>query len=103
MPKKKDRSEVEWLRGQLRELTKINRQLKKRLKQLENQKNTYDNYISQDEEYSSDSEETTPQNIRPVIKYCSECGKGKLYTFELVGRMFEACDICEYRKKADGP
>ncbi len=101
MPKKKDRSELEWLRGQLRELTKLNRQLKRRLRQLENHKNTYDNYTSQDEDLSEDSEETMPTNVRPVITYCDECGKGKLYTFELIGRLFEACDVCDYRKKVN--
>lgn len=96
VPKKRERSETEYLRGQLREAEKLNRQLRKRLKQLEDQKHFYP---SQDEEVSTTTEDTKPKNIRPAIRTCPKCSEGKLREFELIGRTYEECDECEYRKK----
>lgn len=93
MPKKQERNSEEWYKGQIRELQKEVRQLRKQLK-------SYEKYSrAQDEEFGNDTEDTMPKNIKPVVAICHECGKGKLSTFEIVGRIFETCNICEYRKK----
>lgn len=33
------------------------------------------------------------------IHRCSECAKGELRQIELVGRLFEVCNLCNYRKR----
>lgn len=91
MPKQREKSGEEYWRGLYREADKLNRSLKRRLRQ-------YEKY-SQDEELASDTEDTAPKNIKPVIARCSKCGEGHLSTFELIGKVFETCSSCDYRKK----
>lgn len=94
MPKRREKSPEEYWRGKWRESDKENRSLRKQLRQ-------YEKY-SQDEEIAADSEDTAPKNIRPVIATCTECGKGHLRTFELIGKVFEECNSCNYRRKISG-
>lgn len=89
----KNRSEIEYLSGEIRKLKKENKQLRRLLEKQS---------PAQDEEsLPADSEDTHPK-MYTEIKYCSECGKGKLRTFEIIGRFFVECDTCDYRKKIDG-
>ena len=90
MPKKKDRSAEEWYRGKVRELEKENRQLRQRLKHSEK-------YVSQDDEVSTESEDTHPKVLDVTV--CIHCGKGHIIQKEIIGRVFEECDTCDYRKK----
>ncbi len=92
--KNRSKSEVEHLRGRIRELEKINRQLKKELRQYTKREGLYD--IAR-EEIENWLEEPVPKP-----KTCQECGKGTLSTFEIAGRVFEQCNICDYRKKIGG-
>ena len=92
MPKRKERSSEEWYRGKVRELESLVRSLKKQLRQ-------YEKYSQ--EEVATDCEDTVPI-IKPVIMKCEECGKGNLNTFELLGRVFIECSVCDFRKKING-
>ncbi len=87
--KNKNKSSEEYYRGEIRKLKKEVQQLRKQL----NQK-----LPTQEIEESVDSEDTHP-TIYKHTKTCECCGKGKIRQFEIIGRMFEECDICEYRKK----
>jgi regulator of replication initiation timing len=87
--KNKNRSEVEFLAGENRKLRKEVKQLRRMLEKQS---------PSQDVEESADSEDTMPK-IREEKKTCSSCGKGHIKMFEIIGKIFEECDTCEYRKK----
>lgn len=89
MAKDRAKDDVEWYRGKYKELLKENRRLKSRIKQLENKEPI------QDEEVIEDSEDTH----LPKLATCSECFKGKLEIFEILGRRFSTCNICHDRKK----
>lgn len=89
MPKKKEKDGVEYYKGKFREADKEVRNLRKRLKQLERSKHIYESFI---EEPKLEIEEDKPRK-------CPECAKGDLEEFDIVGRIFERCKICEYRKK----
>ena len=94
MPKRKERSPDEFLKGKVRELEKENRQLKKRVRQLEKTEHMFENHILDEEPLII--EEKRAERI------CPDCGKGKLKEFSLLDRVFEECEICSYRKKIHG-
>ena len=91
MPKQKEKSELEYLRGQCRKLKSENRILKKRNRQLESKRH---NYESEYPRYEIDIES-------PIEEYthdCPDCGKGTVSTvIELRNKYIEACDVCNYR------
>lgn len=86
MGKTKNRhgSEVEYLRGEVR-------RLKKHIRQLEKREHAYETAFLDEKEI--EIEEVKLELI------CNECGKGKLKHFELLGRFFEECTVCDHRKK----
>jgi len=91
--KRKTHSEVEHLRGENRRLEQENRSLKRRLRDLEK--------YPQDEEIDDTTEDTHPK-IENTHIICTDCGKGKIKIFEIIGKQFEECDTCGYRKKISG-
>jgi hypothetical protein len=93
LPKQKERNSEEYYRGIIRELKKEIRQLRQQLRQYEKYASEP---LSQDEEQATSTEDT-------YIKVCKNCGKGKLKEIDIVGRIFEQCDICDYRRKVKGP
>lgn len=96
MPKKKERNAEEWLKGRIRELEKENKALHRRVKELTKREHFYE---GQDEaDAPGDSEDTEPK-LLIHSRLCSECGKGKITQFEIIGRIYEQCDLCSYRKK----
>lgn len=91
-PKNKSKNGEEWLRGQIRELQKENRALKKQLKQIQKKEHIFDN--DQDEDLSSDSEDTQVI-LRKVIKCLSDsCGKGVYDEMELMSKLYGKCNVC---------
>lgn len=86
MAKSKDKNELEHFRGEIRALQKENRALKKQLRQYEkySQENTDDDI---------------PELPKSKNRYCFDCGKGIIKEFEVLGRYFEECNLCDYRKK----
>lgn len=93
MPKRKDKDPMEFYKGQLREKDKLIRSLERRIKELEKHQHC------QETEYTNDTEDT----FKPLPKTCSTCGKGKIEIIDIIGRIFERCDLCGERKKVSGP
>lgn len=95
MPKKRDKSSEEWYRGKLREQDKELRSLRKEVKHLKKHEHFYEG--QDDKEVSISSEDTIPKTLAKRV--CDSCGKGEIRTFELIGRVFEECSVCDFRKK----
>lgn len=94
MAKVKERSGEEFYRGKLREANKKIRQLERRIKDLERHAHIF--VKNQDEEMNTDTEDTYPRKDPDL---CKECGKGKLETIDIIGRIFQVCQLCGDRKK----
>ena len=92
MPKKKERTEGEYYRGKIRELEKEIRQLQKHIKFLEKNQHYYEDIILGDKDAAF--EETTE---KPIC--CPDCGKGTIKVINIIGRIFEECDTCHFRRK----
>lgn len=90
MPKRKESKAEEYHLGKIRELQKENRQLRQRIKQLEKYENMLDKPLS-----SRYSDKTT--SMKKL--FCPICTKGELKTFNALGKYYEECTICDYRKK----
>lgn len=69
----------------------LNKRLKSENNKLKNEINHLVNILQ--EKYPRILEES----LEPKI--CSFCGKGSLEIIDIVGRQFETCDTCDYRKK----
>jgi hypothetical protein len=91
--KNKNHSEIESLRGYVRELEKTVRSQQKQLRQYEK----YDR--SQDDEVSKDSEDTHLEKVL-LTKPCTECGKGHVIeTLEIMGKIYGTCNVCDYKSR----
>lgn len=93
---RKTHSEVEHLKGKIKEQEKLIRSLQKQLKQLEKREHLVDNLI-QDTETSRDSEDTYRE--LPKAVRCDDCGKGILVEYEIMNKVFGTCNICGFRKR----
>ncbi len=82
------------MRGIIKELEKQVRSLQKENKELSKSKHIFIDKSDSDE-ISQDSEDTY---IKPK-KRCIHCGKGFLEEFEIMGKVFGTCNICEHREK----
>jgi predicted nucleic acid-binding Zn ribbon protein len=89
LPKKRDKNGEEFYRGKLREAQKQIRNLQRKVRELEKSQHMYEEILFDEEP------EEQP-------KTCPECGKGHLTTVDIVGRVFDKCDVCGYRKKING-
>lgn len=98
MPKRRERSETEWLKSQNKELRKENRLLKRRLKELERNQHMYDQFGL------GDPEEEPVQEIAPTLMAdCEECGKGHMnLTIDLGFKKIYDCPVCGHRKAKHG-
>jgi ribosomal protein L44E len=85
--KNKNRSEIEYLNGQIRKLESENRQLKRRLKALDRRAHFYENIV-----------EDSVEDIQVKDK-CPTCKKGTITILDLKYVKFETCDNCEHKKK----
>jgi cytochrome c-type biogenesis protein CcmH/NrfG len=94
MPKKRDKNSDEFYRGRIRELEKENRQLLKRVRQLEKTEHMFEEALLSDEEIVIEEV--------PKKRMCKHCYKGTLKEYTVLDRVFEECDLCEYRKKISG-
>ena len=96
MPKKRDKNGEEFYRGKLREAQKQIRELQRKVRELQKSQHIYEDIL-----FDADITEDVEQPVRK--RSCPNCGKGKLDKVEIIGRVFEKCDICDYRKKINGP
>jgi hypothetical protein len=95
MPKNRDKSSEEWLRGQIRELTKENRSLKKENMQLKRRKHHYEDLKIITELGDEAIKESAPVNINP----CPTCTEGTIsLIMNLEDREIHACSDCHFRK-----
>jgi hypothetical protein len=95
MPRKRakkferEKDRIDELEKQVRELKSINRSLLKQLKKLTRSKHEFENILTEEDEIK----------LEPVEK-CTECGKGNIITVDIVGRVFQRCDVCDWRSRS---
>lgn len=96
MPKKKERSEVEYLKSQNRELLKENKKLKKTIS-----RSTKKEHILKDLEDRLEEEyfqEDHTRDVEPApVTGCPKCGR-KLESVDLIKRIIVTCENCDYRE-----
>lgn len=90
--RQKNRNEVEYYKGIVRNQKSEIKQLRKRLKQLEKQEHNYGEIITEIVENSLNQKETE-------LIYCDECKKGILSILDLKYIKYTVCDKCEYKTK----
>lgn len=98
MPKKRDKSELEYYRGKCRELEKRIRQLEKQLTSYEKNKHIYNDVIHDYEEIIAQQVEVEELTTKKKQK-CPECFKGDLDEFEIMNKVFGTCNSCSFRKR----
>jgi len=95
MPKRKERDGIEFYRGKVRELQKENIALKKQVRQLQKTEHLYEDVILGNKDAAFEEKVYEP--------HCIHCGKGRIKTLNILDRIFQECDVCDYRKKIGGP
>jgi 3-isopropylmalate dehydratase small subunit len=93
--KRRTGTELEHMRGLIKELEKQVRSLQKENKQLSKQKHIFIDKSSEEIETSS---EDTFVELKPR-KTCQSCFKGYLDEFEIMNKVFTTCSTCGERKK----
>ena len=91
---KKNHSELKLLRERIRDLEKEVRRLKK-----ENSYHKKHQHMFEESQEDDSTEQPEIEVIPHALPDCPDCGKGILRKFEIVGRVFLTCEICDYRKK----
>ncbi len=94
--KNKNRDEIEFYRGIIRDLEKQVRTLNKELQYYKKRNHIFDS-TKQDEEISRDSEDTIIKLQKKVP--CDDCGKGHYEEFEILDKVYGTCNVCDHRKK----
>lgn len=82
----KNRSELEYVRGQLKAVKRENKQLRKRLNQLEKQAHFYEETI-----------DDVAEDIN--LDICPKCQKGVTSVIDLKHIIIEQCQQCDYSQK----
>lgn len=91
MGKIKHAKPEEFYLQQIRELEKQVRRLRQRIKQLERSPNKH---------LGSEFKSILKEEQIKIPKLCENCGKGKIKEIEVVGRIFDTCELCDWRSKA---
>lgn len=94
MPKKPERSEVEFLRSENRRLKSENRHLKKELNRKDKKVKVYEEHIDLTEREDMDTIEPQDQTNRCLQKDCD----GQVERVDLGVRMMHVCQSCGGRK-----
>jgi hypothetical protein len=91
--KNKSHSEVEHLRGLVKELKKENAQLRRQLKDAGKYQHQYEDVLE------NNILEESKEEVIEKIAWCSSCQKGKLQVvFSMEDRIIYECDQCDFRK-----
>lgn len=90
MAKSKEGRADEFYLAQIRELRATVKSLKRRIRQLEKREHQFED---------SDDDVELPMGEQNKPLHCSECGKGHMEAFEVLGRVFSTCNICGFRIK----
>lgn len=85
--RRREGSELEYLRGCVKRLESENRQLKKRLKSLDKRAHFYEDIV---DEVAEEIE---------IVDRCPSCKKGTLLLLDLKYVKFKCCDTCDHRRK----
>lgn len=100
MARKKDRSELEHLRGENRELTKTIRKLKRQIHQFEKSRHIYHEVISDYEELIvNEQQENIAVEKSSKLKKCEKCYSGTMNEFEIMDKVIGTCNSCGFRKR----
>jgi len=91
--REKTHSEVEHLRGIIREQKSIIRNLKKRVTQLTKREHYYDN-LTDGSEVDDETDVISDDGGN-----CPSCGKTDLGILDLYYAVYKVCDLCQYREK----
>lgn len=87
---RKSRSELEHLKGEVKRLKSVNRQLRKKLKEFQNRAHFYENVV----------DTVIEENDADVaIETCNHCGKGEFFVVDLKFVKYKICNVCDHRKK----
>lgn len=98
MAKGKDKSEIEHLRGENRELQKELKRLRSRLRQFDKSKHLYHDVLSDYEEMLTQTTEVEKiDNKKP--KSCEICHAGTMEEFEILDKVIGTCNSCGHRKR----
>lgn len=91
--KKKHKDDYEFeLEEQIRQLKALNRSLLRELKKRNKGVNRSEINLTPEHQESD-------KPVKPKIDWCPECTRGQLENFEIAGRTFKVCPVCQYRKK----
>jgi phosphoglycerate-specific signal transduction histidine kinase len=90
MVKKRERSEAEYLRGELRKLKAENRHLRKELGRTTKKVKVFEETV--------DLQEEPEMTLEAATDLCKSCGKGQIQTVDLGVRVMVTCTQCTYRK-----
>lgn len=96
MPKKKERSELEYLKSQNRELLKENKKLKKTISRSTKKEHILKDLEDRLEEEYFQEDHTRDAEPAPVAG-CPKCGR-KLENVDLIKRIIVTCENCDYRE-----
>lgn len=89
--KNRNHSEIEHLRGLVKELKKENGQLRRKVKDLEKYSHQYEDVI---ENHLMDEPEVVSK-----VATCPDCGKGELtLRLTLLDKDYYECNVCSFRK-----
>ncbi len=91
--KQKTHSEVEYLRGLVRELKSENRHIKKKLKHAERKEHNYDGIITQAFENGDIEIKITNKPM------CPNCGKFELEEIDLKHLIIKRCLLCKHEER----
>lgn len=94
MARKKSHREDEDLKGEIKKLKSIIRNLQKRLRQYEK----FEYYFEEAFETIEESKAKEAEQEYKADK-CEVCGKGELRIIDLGRNIYTACTVCDYRVK----
>jgi cell division FtsZ-interacting protein ZapD len=91
--KNKSHSELEHLRGLVKELKKENGQLRRQLKDAGKYQHQYEDVVE------NSLLDEVKEEVIPKVANCNSCYKGKLQVvFSMEDRIIYECDQCDFRK-----
>jgi hypothetical protein len=94
MARSKEGKKDEFYLSEIRSLRKENKSLKQRVKQLEKAQHIFEEKL--------EPEEVEPEQFVSKLQHCKACGKGKLIEFEIMGKCYGTCNVCQERVKLRG-
>lgn len=94
--KNRNRTEVEYLRGQIRELEKENKSLRRELKQYRNRTNEFEEHKEELEALAM--LQANEEEYQSTLINCFKCKIGTMDSFEVIpGKFIFTCIECGFR------